>query len=308
MNILLHNVRVQTYQFDFRLPSSLLSVTFAQDLLGYTNIPSSFDLLVTVCLDSQRSFSTKLAFAVTSHLSDPFLVLFGSDFRDACERMGVASFASSFSPLPSSPSANTPDGIHPGLNPMHGGAQSDLHVLPSRFSLPPVWPSSPVTTFRASGTTTGVPMSPMFSASPTFSVDNVPSSSTVYHSSVPKSGYELYKDMFSCRFTSGVRTSPFLSNINALKHVASLHGLNTCYFHDVKMSSIAILHHLLVGDCFKKHTDTCKMFANGFESLKSVGESLAEIIVLPRNSGLRVYVVNSTMLFAHSFGLKLIYQ
>ncbi|KAJ3775258.1 hypothetical protein FB446DRAFT_843360 [Lentinula raphanica] len=128
MNILLQDVVVQTYLFDFRLPYSLLSVTSAQQLLGYTNIPINLDLMVTICVDSQHSFSTKLPFRVTSHISDPMLVIVGSEFRYTCERMGLTSFAASFSPvftifamftLPSSLSDRT-----------SGGAEDVLESLP----------------------------------------------------------------------------------------------------------------------------------------------------------------------------------
>ncbi|KAJ3771400.1 hypothetical protein FB446DRAFT_104832 [Lentinula raphanica] len=137
MNILLQDVGVQTYLFDFRLPYSLLSVTSAQQLLGYTNIPTNLDLVVTVCVDSQHSFSTKLPFRATSHISDPMLVILGSEFQNTCERMGLTSFAGFFSPVSSTPSANIPGGVNRLFTHPQRGAEDILESLPGRFALPP---------------------------------------------------------------------------------------------------------------------------------------------------------------------------
>ncbi|KAJ3716858.1 hypothetical protein C8R42DRAFT_724509 [Lentinula raphanica] len=124
MNILLQDVVVQTYLFDFRLPYSLLSVTSAQQLLGYTNIPTNLDLMVTVCVDSQHSFSTKLPFRSVLN--------FGTHVRE-----WGTSFAASFSPVSSTPFINIPGGVNRLFTHPQRGAEDVLESLPGRFALPP---------------------------------------------------------------------------------------------------------------------------------------------------------------------------
>ncbi|KAJ3840152.1 hypothetical protein F5878DRAFT_614064 [Lentinula raphanica] len=203
MYILVEGKRIDSYSFDFRLPFSLVSASLAHELFGRPDATDKIDLTVTIGRDAFHSYTSKIPFTVTSHVIKPSSVIFGSDFRDACERMGVSSDA----PFSFSSAAGQPS--------IMSGEDGLSATLPKLSAYPAVWTDSPDAVFRPSPGTTQQMSSSSPSSSLSSSTATVPASTSTGRESSGgggPSGAELLRDVFSQRFGTGIRLSPFCND------------------------------------------------------------------------------------------------
>jgi hypothetical protein len=122
---------------------------------------------------------------------------------------------------------------------------------------------------------------------------------------------DMLQDIFLSNFRSGVRCSVFCNELRILKHSLKIHAIPAEHM-SIKECQIALIHHLLMGDCVSRCTDkdietpytdrtACLCVANRFESAEDQGKAALNIIL---NADPNFLSIHRLILIAESFGIK----